>query len=65
MKGKILVNAVLLALVAGLALWMTLRPGSTPVATQAVSQLKAADVTSIRIARNNLPEIILERENKH
>lgn len=65
MKGKILVNAVLLALVAGLALWMTLRPGSTPIATQAVSQLKAADVTSIRIARNGLPEIVLEREGKH
>jgi len=65
MKGKILVNAALLALVAGLALWMTLRPGSVPVATRTVSPLKAADVTSIRIACNGLPEIVLEREGMH
>lgn len=64
MNGKTLVNAGLLALVAGLALWMTLRPGSVPVATRTVSPLKAADVTSIRIARNGLPEIALEREGK-
>jgi hypothetical protein len=63
-KGKILLNAVLLALVAGLALWMTMRPGSTPVATQRLSALKAADVNTIRIARNGLPEIVLEREGK-
>jgi hypothetical protein len=63
-KGKLLVNAVLLALVAGLALWMTLRPGTTPVATQRVSQLKAADVASIRIARDGLPEIVLERDGR-
>jgi hypothetical protein len=63
-KGKILLNAVLLALVAGLALWMTMRPGPTAVATQRVSALKAAEVNTIRISRNGLPEIVLEREGK-
>lgn len=64
MNKRILLNAALLALVAGLGLWMTLRPGDTAAPTQHVSTLKAADVKTIRVARTGLPEIVLERDGK-
>jgi hypothetical protein len=61
-NSRILLNIALILVVAGLGLWMTLRPGEPPAPTVRLSTLKSAEVQSIRIARSGLPEIVLERE---
>lgn len=64
MKGKVLVNLFLVALVLALGLWMTTKSGNEGGPVARLSTLQPDGVKVIRIARDGLPEIVLERDGK-
>ena len=64
MKGKVLINLFLVALVLGLGLWMTTKSGNEGGPLTRLSTLKADDVKVIRVMRDGIPEIVLERAGK-
>lgn len=61
MKRSLWVNALLLAVVAALGLFVYFKPKSDAPAEHALSALKAAEVRSLRIEREGAPAIALER----
>ncbi len=64
MKGKVLINLFLVALVLGLGLWMTTKPGNEGGPATRLSTLQPDGVNVIRVMREGIPEIVLERAGK-
>jgi hypothetical protein len=60
-RRKLVVNVLLALLVGGLALWMVLRPEAPQEPTHALSDTRAADAKEIRVTRDGLPEIVLQK----
>lgn len=62
MKRSLWLNALLLVAVAGLGLFVYLRPKSDAPAEHALSTLKPEDIGSIRIEREGAAAVVLERK---
>lgn len=65
MIRKLLVNVLLALLVLAAALWMMFRPKPAAEPSHPLSDKKAAQAASIRVARDGLPEIVLEKRGAH